>query len=122
MRLVEWHVEPTAVSTPETVLVETTVGRALLSEILPEALPFSNINKALKKKEIAPRSTTSVRQLRPEGDRDLRRQKLLQAASTGHARRHLDRHRRHAGAEGESMIDRARREGGRIEQQFVRAW
>ncbi|MBY0578694.1 MAG: DNA-directed RNA polymerase subunit beta' [Burkholderiales bacterium] len=32
---------------------ETTVGRALLSEILPEGLPFSAINKALKKKEIS---------------------------------------------------------------------
>src|ERR1700710_2225622 len=34
-------------------LVDTTVGRALLSEILPKGLPFSNINKALKKKEIS---------------------------------------------------------------------
>ncbi|MEW6313915.1 MAG: DNA-directed RNA polymerase subunit beta' [Pseudomonadota bacterium] len=32
---------------------ETTVGRALLSEILPPGLPFSVINKALKKKEIS---------------------------------------------------------------------
>jgi len=32
---------------------ETTVGRALLSEILPAGLPFSIINKALKKKEIS---------------------------------------------------------------------
>ncbi len=37
----------------ETKLVETTVGRALLSEILPKGLPFSNLNKALKKKEIS---------------------------------------------------------------------
>lgn len=29
---------------------ETTVGRALLSEILPKGLPFEYINKALKKK------------------------------------------------------------------------
>jgi DNA-directed RNA polymerase subunit beta' len=34
-------------------LVETTVGRALLSEILPKGLPFALINKALKKKEIS---------------------------------------------------------------------
>ncbi len=39
------------VSTPK--LVDTTVGRALLSEILPRGLPFSNLNKALKKKEIS---------------------------------------------------------------------
>ena len=32
---------------------ETTVGRALLSEILPAGLPFSLINKPLKKKEIS---------------------------------------------------------------------
>ncbi len=33
--------------------VETTVGRALLSEILPKGLPFSVLNKPLKKKEIS---------------------------------------------------------------------
>ena len=33
--------------------VETTVGRALLSDILPEDLPFSVINRVLKKKAIA---------------------------------------------------------------------
>ncbi len=32
---------------------ETTVGRALLSEILPKGLPFEALNKALKKKEIS---------------------------------------------------------------------
>jgi DNA-directed RNA polymerase subunit beta' len=32
---------------------DTTVGRALLSEILPAGLPFELINKALKKKEIS---------------------------------------------------------------------
>ncbi len=33
--------------------VETTIGRALLSEILPRGLPFSVLNRALKKKEIS---------------------------------------------------------------------
>ena len=32
---------------------ETTVGRALLSEILPAGLPFDLINRNLKKKEIS---------------------------------------------------------------------
>src|SRR3546814_4936216 len=32
---------------------ETTVGRALLSEILPQGLPFSVLNRLLKKKEIS---------------------------------------------------------------------
>src|SRR5258708_21383951 len=38
---------------PSPSLVETTVGRALMSEILPKGLPFSHMNKALKKKEIS---------------------------------------------------------------------
>ncbi len=37
----------------KTTRYDTTVGRAMLSEILPEGLPFSFINKALKKKEIS---------------------------------------------------------------------
>ena len=40
---------------------ETTVGRALLSEILPAGLPFSYINKALKKKEISKLINASFR-------------------------------------------------------------
>ncbi|MGI4779838.1 MAG: DNA-directed RNA polymerase subunit beta' [Janthinobacterium lividum] len=47
--------------TPSTSLVDTTVGRALLSEILPRGLPFSNINKALKKKEISKLINVSFR-------------------------------------------------------------
>ena len=47
--------------TPSTKLVDTTVGRALLSEILPKGLPFSNINKALKKKEISKLINVSFR-------------------------------------------------------------
>jgi DNA-directed RNA polymerase subunit beta' len=46
---------------PSTKLVDTTVGRALLSEILPKGLPFSNINKALKKKEISKLINVSFR-------------------------------------------------------------
>jgi DNA-directed RNA polymerase subunit beta' len=38
---------------PRIVRAETTVGRAILSEILPKGLPFEFINKALKKKEIS---------------------------------------------------------------------
>ena len=47
--------------TASTALVDTTVGRALLSEILPKGLPFSNINKALKKKEISKLINVSFR-------------------------------------------------------------
>ncbi len=51
----------TGASSPSTSLVETTVGRALLSEILPKGLPFSVLNKALKKKEISRLINTSFR-------------------------------------------------------------
>ena len=34
-------------------LVETTVGRAILSEILPKGMPFANINKPMTKKAIS---------------------------------------------------------------------
>ncbi len=44
-----------------TKLWDTTAGRALLSEILPKGLPFSNINKALKKKEISKLINVSFR-------------------------------------------------------------
>ena len=37
----------------KSVLRHTTVGRAMLSEILPKGMPFDSINKALKKKEIS---------------------------------------------------------------------
>ncbi|MFZ2309707.1 MAG: DNA-directed RNA polymerase subunit beta' [Rhodoferax sp.] len=47
--------------TASTKLWETTAGRALLSEILPKGLPFSNINKALKKKEISKLINVSFR-------------------------------------------------------------
>ena len=40
---------------------DTTVGRALLSEILPAGLPFEVINKALKKKEISKLINSSFR-------------------------------------------------------------
>ncbi len=40
---------------------ETTVGRAILSEILPEGLPFSLLNTTLKKKEISKLINASFR-------------------------------------------------------------
>ncbi|MDZ4356911.1 MAG: DNA-directed RNA polymerase subunit beta', partial [Variovorax sp.] len=47
--------------TSATSLVDTTVGRALLSEILPRGLPFDVLNKPLKKKEISRLINTSFR-------------------------------------------------------------
>jgi DNA-directed RNA polymerase subunit beta' len=42
---------------------ETTIGRALLSEILPAGLPFSYIDKVLKKKEISKLINASFRRV-----------------------------------------------------------
>jgi DNA-directed RNA polymerase subunit beta' len=42
-------------------LIDTTVGRALLSEILPKGIEFSHVNKTLKKKEISKLINTSFR-------------------------------------------------------------
>jgi DNA-directed RNA polymerase subunit beta' len=53
VRLTEYVKRADGEFEPVTSLVATTAGRALLSEILPKGLPFSNINKALKKKEIS---------------------------------------------------------------------
>ncbi|MEZ5663567.1 MAG: DNA-directed RNA polymerase subunit beta' [Burkholderiaceae bacterium] len=54
VRLTEWTKDKvTGEFVPSIKLVDTTVGRALLSEILPKGLPFEVINKALKKKEIS---------------------------------------------------------------------
>jgi len=52
-RIREIEVTPEGEKRDRIIRCETTVGRALLSEILPPGLPFSIINKALKKKEIS---------------------------------------------------------------------
>ena len=46
---------------PKITLYATTVGRAILSEILPPGLPFSVLNKPLKKKEISRLINTAFR-------------------------------------------------------------
>jgi len=46
-----------------TAIVETTIGRALLAEIIPEGLPFSFINTELTKKNISRLINTSYRML-----------------------------------------------------------
>jgi DNA-directed RNA polymerase subunit beta' len=54
VRLTEWNKDKdTGEFVPSVRLHDTTAGRALLSEILPKGLPFSVLNKALKKKEIS---------------------------------------------------------------------
>ncbi|WP_374523593.1 DNA-directed RNA polymerase subunit beta' [Hydrogenophaga sp.] len=62
VRLTQWNKDKTTGEfVPYQKLVDTTVGRALLSEILPKGLPFEVINKALKKKEISKLINASFR-------------------------------------------------------------
>ena len=53
VRIKETEVDENGVKHEKLTRYQTTVGRALLSEILPQGLPFEFINKALKKKEIS---------------------------------------------------------------------
>jgi DNA-directed RNA polymerase subunit beta' len=53
VRLKEIHKDDAGQPVEKMVRHETTVGRALLSEVLPSGLPFALINKTLKKKEIS---------------------------------------------------------------------
>ena len=61
VRLREWEKNAAGEFEPVVKRYETTVGRALLSEILPKGLPFEYINKALKKKEISKLINASFR-------------------------------------------------------------
>ena len=53
VRIDEYEVDAEGEQNKKTTRYDTTVGRALLSEILPSGLPFPLINRALKKKEIS---------------------------------------------------------------------
>jgi len=60
-RIREYDLSETGEKIEKTTRHQTTVGRALLSEILPPGLPFVLINKALKKKEISKLINASFR-------------------------------------------------------------
>jgi DNA-directed RNA polymerase subunit beta' len=61
VRIREYDVGPDGERTQKVTRYDTTVGRALLSEILPAGLPFELINKPLKKKEISKLINASFR-------------------------------------------------------------
>ena len=53
IRITETATDDKGKETTTTTIYDTTVGRAILSEILPSALPFSAINQVMKKKAIS---------------------------------------------------------------------
>ncbi|MBI3283230.1 MAG: DNA-directed RNA polymerase subunit beta' [Burkholderiales bacterium] len=62
VRITEYPKDPVSGEFVKTIKrYETTVGRAILSEILPKGLPFTVLNRALKKKEISKLIDTSFR-------------------------------------------------------------
>jgi DNA-directed RNA polymerase subunit beta' len=63
VRIKDYEVDVAGTKTEKVNRYETTVGRALLSQILPPGLPFTNITTALKKKEISRLINASFRQV-----------------------------------------------------------
>ena len=61
VRIKEYEVDAAGEKREKVTRYQTTVGRALLSEILPAGLPFELINKSLKKKEISKLINASFR-------------------------------------------------------------
>src|SRR5690606_22197168 len=63
VRIKEYELDVEGNKTEKINRYETTVGRALLSQILPPGLAFSNVDKALKKKEISKLINASFRRV-----------------------------------------------------------
>ncbi len=63
VRIKEYDMDVTGEKTEKINRYETTVGRAILSSILPAGLPFSLIDRALKKKEISRLVNSSFRKV-----------------------------------------------------------
>src|SRR6187401_3489829 len=63
VRIHEIEIDEQKERTEKTSIVDTTVGRALLAEILPEGLPYAFVNTELTKKNISRLINTSYRML-----------------------------------------------------------
>ncbi|TNC84702.1 MAG: DNA-directed RNA polymerase subunit beta' [Thalassolituus sp.] len=53
VRITEYEIQEDGSKTPKTSLMDTTVGRAMLFDILPKGLPFELVNKPMVKKAIS---------------------------------------------------------------------
>jgi DNA-directed RNA polymerase subunit beta' len=90
---------------PRCALVETTVGRALLSEILPEGLSFDLVNQDMTKKAISRLINACYRTLGLKETVIFADQLMYTGFHYATRGRGLDRHRRHRdpGAEGKIL-------------------
>ena len=114
VRLQEWVRQESGSLKPRIRVVATTVGRALLSEILPKGLSFDTVNRDMTKKAISARHQRLLSRRRPERDRRVRRPADVHGLQLCNPLRCLDRCGRHgrAAAEGQdSGRRRARSEG-----------
>ena len=93
---------------PSIRVVDTTVGRALLSEILPEGLSFDAVNRDMTKKAISGLINLCYRTRRSEGDGRVRRPADVHRLPLRDARRRVDRRRRHGRAAAEERDPRRR--------------
>ncbi len=102
-------------------IVDTTVGRALLSEILPKGMSFDVVNPDMTKKAISGLINLALPHAGPEGDRGLRRPADVHGLPVRHALRHVLRHRRHRdpGAEGQDRRQAADAEVKEIQDQYA---
>ena len=66
--------------------VETTVGRVLLYEIVPAEIPFADVNKVMKKKELGEPDRPRLPPRRQQGDGHLRRQAARTSATSSRPR------------------------------------
>ncbi len=80
---------------PKSRLIATTVGRALLSEILPKGMSFDMINQDMTKKNISAIINACYRILGSEGDGGIRRPADVHGFPVRHAFGGVLRHRRH---------------------------
>ncbi len=95
---------------------DTTIGRAILSEILPDGLAFDLINKVMDKKAISRLVNACYRQVGLKATVVFADQLMYTGFSVRDPRGHLDRRGRHGRAAGEDQDPRgggARGEGDR---------
>ena len=108
----------------ETSIVDTTVGRALLAEILPEGLPFALLNTELTKKSDLRPDQLLLPPAGPEGHGRVRRPADVHGLPLRHARRRFDRHRRHddSGREEGASSATPRRKSWKSRSSTLRVW
>ncbi len=111
VRIHEIEIDEQKERTEKTSIIETTVGRALLAEILPVGLPYrADQHRADEEGDLRPDQPVLPSPW-PEGHGRVRRPADVHGLPLRHARRHLDRHRRHEDPGREEGHPRQRRKG-----------